>query len=130
MQNKPNLPDAQMSVNSILTKDYERNDIFAVPENKPNPTQIKPIFKRMNVNFCATGYYESKPTFAVRKGRPNNPKVETTTAWSCGASPTLPLLCAGQVGQVSKHRPFGKLRAGLPKTVKHHPIKLSSFAGS
>ena len=33
---KPNLPDAQMSVNSILTKDYERNDIFAVRKDKPN----------------------------------------------------------------------------------------------
>jgi len=30
-QFKPNLPDAQMSVYPILTKDYERNDIFAVP---------------------------------------------------------------------------------------------------
>jgi len=37
---KPNLPDAQMSVNSILTKDYERNDIFAVPENKANSNPI------------------------------------------------------------------------------------------
>ena len=29
-----------MSVNSILTKDYERNDIFAVPENKANSNPI------------------------------------------------------------------------------------------
>ena len=41
-QYKPNLPDAKMSVNSILTKDYEKNDIFAVPENKPNSNPIKP----------------------------------------------------------------------------------------
>jgi hypothetical protein len=26
---KANLPDAQMSVNSILTKDYERNELLA-----------------------------------------------------------------------------------------------------
>jgi len=39
---KPNLPDAQMSVNSILTKDYERNDIFAFPENKANSNPNKP----------------------------------------------------------------------------------------
>ena len=45
MQNKPKFPDAQMSVNSILTKDYERNDIFAVPENKANSNPIKPNFK-------------------------------------------------------------------------------------
>ncbi|GAH46717.1 unnamed protein product, partial [marine sediment metagenome] len=30
-----------MNVNSILTKDYERNDIFAVPENKANSNPIK-----------------------------------------------------------------------------------------
>jgi hypothetical protein len=31
-----------MSVNSILTKDYERNDIFAIPENKPKTNPNKP----------------------------------------------------------------------------------------
>ena len=40
MQNKANLLNAQMNVNSILTKDYERNDIFAVPENKANSNPI------------------------------------------------------------------------------------------
>jgi len=43
MQNKANLPDAQMKVSSVLTKDYERNDIFAVPENKAN---TKPISEK------------------------------------------------------------------------------------
>ena len=33
---KPNLPDAQMSVNSILTKGYRKKDDFAVRINKPN----------------------------------------------------------------------------------------------
>jgi hypothetical protein len=41
MQNKPNFQDVQMNVSSILTKDYERNDIFAVPENKANTNPIK-----------------------------------------------------------------------------------------
>jgi hypothetical protein len=40
----------QMSVNSILTKDYERNDIFAVRINKPNfrkaQNERKPICYR------------------------------------------------------------------------------------
>jgi len=39
-QNEPNLPNAQMNISSVLTKDYERNDIFAVPENKPNSNPI------------------------------------------------------------------------------------------
>ncbi len=30
MQNKANLPDAQMDVNSFITKDYRKNDAFAV----------------------------------------------------------------------------------------------------
>jgi len=33
-----------MNVNSLITKDYERNDIFAVPENKANSNPIKPNF--------------------------------------------------------------------------------------
>ena len=31
-----NFRKTQMNVNSLITKDYERNDIFAVPENKAN----------------------------------------------------------------------------------------------
>ena len=42
MQNKPNLMDTQMNVSTVLTKDYERNDVFAVPENKANSNPIKP----------------------------------------------------------------------------------------
>ncbi len=34
----------KMNVSSVLTKDYERNDIFAVPENKANSNRIKPNF--------------------------------------------------------------------------------------
>ena len=28
-----------MNVNSLVTKDYRKNDAFAVPKNKPNQTQ-------------------------------------------------------------------------------------------
>ncbi|MHC4173561.1 MAG: hypothetical protein ACYST5_11545 [Planctomycetota bacterium] len=42
-----------MSVNSILTKDYERNDIFAVPENKDNSNPNKPNFKGKKVFSAA-----------------------------------------------------------------------------
>jgi hypothetical protein len=41
MQNKANFRKAKMNVSSILTKDYKRNDIFAVPENKANSNPIK-----------------------------------------------------------------------------------------
>jgi hypothetical protein len=43
MQNKPNLRKALMNVNSFITKDYERNDIFAIPENKANSNPIPPL---------------------------------------------------------------------------------------
>jgi len=47
-----------MNVNSLITKDYRKNDAFAVQKNKPNSnpiqTQTKPILERMNVKFSAT----------------------------------------------------------------------------
>ena len=41
MQNKPNLPDAQMKVSSVLTKDYENKSNWKLGENKPNSKPIK-----------------------------------------------------------------------------------------
>jgi hypothetical protein len=43
---KPNLPDAEMSVNSILTKDYRKKDDFVVRINKPNSRKIQNERKR------------------------------------------------------------------------------------
>jgi len=39
MQNKPNLPDAQMNVTSTITKDYESTRLRGPRKNKPNQTQ-------------------------------------------------------------------------------------------
>ena len=62
MQNKPNFQDVQMNVNSILTKDYERNDIFAVPENKANSNPIKAnlLDAQMNVTSVKTKDYNNE----------------------------------------------------------------------
>ncbi|MBA7706474.1 hypothetical protein ES703_115328 [subsurface metagenome] len=51
-----------MNVNSILTKDYERNDIFAVPENKPNSNPIKPNLPegKIDAKCVVTKDYEEK----------------------------------------------------------------------
>ena len=68
-QFKPNLPDAQMSVYSILTKVYERNDIFAVPQNKANSNPIKPNFKpvpRSDFNPTINDFPPTKPRIAKR----------------------------------------------------------------
>ncbi|MHC4172075.1 MAG: hypothetical protein ACYST5_03920 [Planctomycetota bacterium] len=49
----------KMDVNIYSTKEYERNDIFAVPENKANSN---PIFKsedrRQKAEYCPSGYGE------------------------------------------------------------------------
>ena len=60
MQNKPNFQDVQMNVTSILTKDYERNDIFAVPENKANSNPIKANSNPIKPNF-KPNQTQSKP---------------------------------------------------------------------
>ena len=39
-QNKPNLLDAQMSVSSYITKDYENEPLSRRGENKPNQSQF------------------------------------------------------------------------------------------
>jgi len=40
MQNKPNLPDNQMNVNNVLTKEYKNSRFRRNAENKPNQSQI------------------------------------------------------------------------------------------
>ena len=42
MQNKPNFLNAQMNVSSFITKHYENDNTFRLPENKPNQSQYKP----------------------------------------------------------------------------------------
>ncbi len=46
MQNKPNLPDAQMNVNTVITKNYENDNTFRLPENKPNTKPIQTQFPK------------------------------------------------------------------------------------
>ena len=41
MQNKANLPDAQMNVNKVLTKHYENKSNWTLGENKPKQTQFQ-----------------------------------------------------------------------------------------
>ena len=45
MQNKPNFRKVKMNINVFPTKDYRKNDAFAVQKNKPNSNQSKPISK-------------------------------------------------------------------------------------
>jgi len=74
MQNKPNLLDARMNVNKVLTKDYENKWQRRVRKNEPNTNPIKPNFRKakMNVNSLITKDYRKKDDFAVRKNKPNS----------------------------------------------------------
>jgi len=42
MQNKANLLNAQMDVNTVITEDYENERLCRCGENKPNQTQFHP----------------------------------------------------------------------------------------
>jgi hypothetical protein len=68
-QNKTNFRKAKMNVNLLITKDYRKNDDFAVRKNKPN---LNPIYERakMNVNLLATKDYENKTTLRPKKTNP------------------------------------------------------------
>ncbi len=68
-----------MSVYSILTKDYERNDIFAVPENKPNSNPIKPNLPdtQMNVSILLQKAYENKRDWTIGQNKPNSKPIQT-----------------------------------------------------
>jgi len=50
MQNKANFRKAQMNVNSFITKDYIKNDAFAVRKNKPNSNPNKANTKPIKAN--------------------------------------------------------------------------------
>jgi hypothetical protein len=85
MQNKPNVKDAQINVNSYMKSKYEKLDTWLSGKNKPNsnPIQtqfkpnsnpIKPNLKRakMNVSSFITTDYSKNDDFAVRKNKPNS----------------------------------------------------------
>jgi len=68
--NKPNLRKVQMNVSSLITKNYRKNDDFAVRKNKAktNPISVKP---KMNVNIYYTMEYKNFIPLAGYKNKPN-----------------------------------------------------------
>jgi len=73
MQNKPNVKDAQINVNSYMKSKYEKLDTWLSGKNKPNSNPIKPNFQKakMNVNLTITKDYIKKDDFLVRINKPN-----------------------------------------------------------
>jgi hypothetical protein len=63
IQNKPNLPNAQMNVTAVLVKDYENKRNWTLGENKPNSNPIlsASLLKTVGcrafescINFCSS----------------------------------------------------------------------------
>jgi hypothetical protein len=73
MQNKPNVKDAQINVNSYMKSKYEKLDTWLSGKNKPNSNPIKPNLKKakMNVNLTLTKGYRKNDDFTVRINKPN-----------------------------------------------------------
>ncbi len=73
MQNKPNVKDAQINVNSYMKSKYGKLDTWLSGKNKPNSNPIKPNLKKaiMNVNLTLTKDYRKKDDFIVRINKPN-----------------------------------------------------------
>jgi len=73
-QFKPNLRKAKMNINSIITKDYIKNDDFEVRINKPNSNPISERLK-MNVNVYYTKVYNNETAFRRKKANPIKPNA-------------------------------------------------------
>ena len=58
-----------MNVSLTLTKDYRKNDDFAVQKNKPNSNPISSKDK-MNASFFATKDYENKTALRLEQNKP------------------------------------------------------------
>ncbi len=73
MQNKPNVKDAQINVNSYIKSKYEKLDTWLSGKNKPNSNPIKPNLQKakMNVNLYVIEDYRKKDDFIVRINKPN-----------------------------------------------------------
>ncbi len=78
MQNKPNVKDAQINVNSYTKSNYEKLDTWLSGKNKPNSNPIKPNLQKakMNVNLTLTKDYRKKDYFEVRINKPNSRKTQ------------------------------------------------------
>jgi len=88
MQNKPNVKDAQINVNSYMKSKYEKLDTWLIWKNKPNPSGLRCLLRscrtdqtqfkanlrraRMNVSSLTTEDYRKKDDFVVRINKPNS----------------------------------------------------------
>ena len=79
MQNKPNLLDAQMNVNKVLTKDYGNETLGGSGKNKANskPNKANLLNAQMNVNKVLTTDYENIANCALAENKANSNPIQT-----------------------------------------------------
>jgi release factor glutamine methyltransferase len=87
MQNKPNVKDAQINVNSYMKSKYEKLDTWLSGKNKANSNPIKPNCRKaqMNVNSLITKDYRKNDDFAVQKNKPNSNPISVKPKMSVNA---------------------------------------------
>ena len=75
MQNKPNVKDAHINVNSYMKSKYEKLDTWLSGKNKPNSNPIKPNLRKakMNVNSLAK---KSGHTFQQNKKKSGQSRMK------------------------------------------------------
>jgi len=79
MQNKPNVKDAHINVNSYIKNKYEKLDTWLSGKNKPNSNPNKPNLRKakMNVNLYFIEDYRKKDDFLVRINKPNSNPISS-----------------------------------------------------
>jgi len=70
-----------MNVNSLITKDYRKNDDFAVQKNKPNSNPILSAVGGllMNVNLYVIEDYENETAFRLEQNKPKQTQFQMPT---------------------------------------------------
>ena len=73
MQNKPNVKDAQINVNSYMKSKYEKLDTWLSGKNKPNSNPIKPNLPKCKIyaKCVFTKDYNNFFPLAGQKNKPN-----------------------------------------------------------
>jgi len=106
MQNKPNLLNALMNVNTVLTKDYENKRLRRCVKTKPIQSQYKaktnpiPEMPKMKLNSYSTKDYENKPPSSPKKTNPiqtqSNPTCRGVASGEAGSNYGLQTVFTGR----------------------------------
>ena len=73
---KPNFRKAQMIVNSLITKDYRKNDDFVTQKNKPNSNPISSKAK-MSANAFSQKDYENISDWTLGESKPKQTQFKS-----------------------------------------------------